>query len=307
MKKLAILLLSSFLLTGLFILESCQSTKTSTASKMLKFNLENGKGYDYEMTTSIDQEVMGQKIGMDMSVYYSMTVDDDNGNEKIMTSTFDRVKVNMDMGPVKIDVDTDNPIETNSDTTNEINRAMGMINKLFGSMKGKKFKMKVNAEGKIMEVTGFKEMADDMVNSMSEEMGEEEKQKMKQEFSKQFSDEGIKSQFERLFYIFPNKEVKLGDNWVKNTTITQNDMPMAYNSTYEVTEIEGDMVTLEENSIIKSGKEEVDLKGKSNGTIIVDSRSGLIVSSNQDMTMTVSTNGMSFDMKAVTRIKGKAR
>lgn len=307
MKKIAILLLGFSFLTTTLVFYSCQSTKTATSSKLMKFNLEKGKGYDYEMTTNIDQEVMGQTISMDLSAYYSMNVDDDNGNEKTISSTFDRMKVNMDMGPMKIDVDTDNPIKPTGDTTNEINKAMSMLNKLFGSIKGKQFKMKVNAEGKVLEVTGFQEMAESIVNSMGEEMGENEKQQMKQEFSKQFNDEGMKGQFERLWYIFPNKEVKLGESWEKNTNLSQNGMAMIYKSNYKVTEIEGDMVTLEEKSTIKSGKEEVDMKGEVSGVIIVDSRSGLIVSANQDMTMTFSAGGQSMDMKGVTKIKGKAR
>ena len=78
MKKIAWFLLPVVLLTGLITVQSCQSTKSSTASKMLKFNFEKGKGYDYEMITSMDQDIMGQKIQMDMTAYYSMEVAEDD-------------------------------------------------------------------------------------------------------------------------------------------------------------------------------------------------------------------------------------
>ncbi|MBP8244596.1 MAG: hypothetical protein KAX45_08660, partial [Chitinophagaceae bacterium] len=55
-----------------FMLDACQSAKNSTASKMLKFDLEKGKGYDYEMIINMDQELMGQPLQMDMTTYYSM-------------------------------------------------------------------------------------------------------------------------------------------------------------------------------------------------------------------------------------------
>jgi hypothetical protein len=74
MKKINLSLIAVLTLAVFVATPSCQSTKSSTATKMLKFNFEKGKGYDYEMNTSMDQEVLGQTIQMDMSVYYSMDV-----------------------------------------------------------------------------------------------------------------------------------------------------------------------------------------------------------------------------------------
>ena len=59
-------------------IQSCQSTKSSTAAKLLKFNFEKGKGYDYDMTVSMDQEILGQQITVDMTTYYSRDVKEDD-------------------------------------------------------------------------------------------------------------------------------------------------------------------------------------------------------------------------------------
>ena len=204
MKKISLLALGVVLLTALVTVQSCPSTKTSTASKMLKFNFEKGKSYDYEMIMNMDQEVMGQKIKMDMTMYYSLDVTDSEGDTKIIRSTYDRFKLGMDMGSmVNIDVDTDKPLPESG--AEDIKKdPMKIMNKMFGAIKGKQFILKVDAEGKVLEVTGLQELASSIVDSLGID-DPEMKEKMKSAFDKQFNDADIKSQFERILYIFPNK------------------------------------------------------------------------------------------------------
>lgn len=179
------------------------------------------------------------------------------------------------------------------------------MNRLFSSLKGQKFMMKVNAEGKVTEVTGMKELQEKIMSQFGDEVPEAQKKQLKDQFDKQFSDDQIKSQFERVLYIFPNKEVKVGDSWTKSSSGGVS-MPGKYNSKYTVTEIEGNMVTLKEESTIESSEENTKLTGDITGTIVVDSRSGLVVNSTQNMDMKVESNGMSIGIKGITKVKGKA-
>ena len=158
MKKIKFLLLATVIAAVIIVLPSCQSTKTTTAAKMLKFNFEKGKGYDYEMNTNMDQEIMGQTIGMDMLFYYSMDVKDDDGTTKTITTSVDRFKMKVSAMGMNIDIDTDKPMP-NMGLTKDGEDPAKMINSLFGAIKGQKFSMKVNAEGKVLEVTGFENMA----------------------------------------------------------------------------------------------------------------------------------------------------
>jgi Family of unknown function (DUF6263) len=300
MKKIAVILVAIISIAGV---QSCQSTRSATSSKMLRFNFEKGKGYDYEMIINIDQDMMGQTMQMDMTNYYSMDVVDDDGTTKIITTTYDRFKMNMKVGPMNIDVDSDKPLqEMGGDNAKQ--DPVKMLNSIFGAIKGRKFSMKVNAEGKVEEVTGFKDMAQSIVDSLH--LGEKEKQQMIQQFSQQFNDQNIKDQFERVLYIFPNKEVKVGDSWQKTTT-PGGVMGGKYTSTYTVSEIEGDMVTLEEKSKIDGASTAMNMKGNITGTLVIDSRSGLVVSADQDMDLKITTDGKEMKMKGKTKIKGKAR
>jgi hypothetical protein len=301
-KLILIVFCTAAIITGNY---SCQSTKSSTAAKLLKFNFEKGKGYDYEMTTNMDQEIMGQDIQMDMSFYYSMDVKEDDSNSKTISTSIDRVKMKAGAMGFSIDLDSGNPLPSLA-VTEEDKDPTKILNAVIGAIKGQRFSMKVNAEGKVMEITGFENMAKKIVDSLGIE--EAEKEKMTQQFNKQFNAERMKSQFERTWYIFPNKEVKVGDSWEKNTSLGDDELGGGnYKSTYKVTDIEGNMVTLKENTEISSKKGEMEMKGEIEGTIVVDSNSGLIVKADQDLTLKPIGDSKGFEIKAKTRIRGKAR
>jgi len=304
MKKIVLLFSALLFLLTWTGLESCQSTKSAASAKMLKFNFEKGKGYDYEMITNIDQEIMGQPMKMDMAFYYSMDVTADDVTTKTITSTVDRFKMKMEVVGMNIEVDTDKPVPESGAADDEKN-PLGMVNRLFGAIKGQRFSMKVDAEGKVMEVTGFENMAKTIVDSMG--LTDEKREEMIKKFDEQFNPKNIKGQFERVWYIFPNKEVKVGDSWDKD--YETNGAPMAgkYHSVYKVTDIEGDMVTLEEKTKIISSEEGMVMKGDITGTMVVDSKTGLVVTADQDMKITTAAKGMSFETIGKTKIKGKAR
>ncbi len=301
MKKFSLswVLLSAFLLVAV---GSCQTTKSGTASKMLKFGFEKGKGYDYEMIINTDQQVEGQTIPLDMTSYYSMDVTEDDGDTKTIATTFERFKTSTSIMGFNLEIDTDKPLPDLG--MSEVKDALKMVNGLLGAVKGRKFSMRVNSEGKVTEVFGFKEMATAIADSFH--LSEKDRTQMITVFNEQFSDDKVKSQFERFLYIFPNKEVKVGDSWQK-TSSGAGPMPGAYNSTYAVKEIEGDMVTLEEKTKISSNKADLKVEGEIEGELVVDSKTGLVVNADQDMSMTTTHEGKTVVMKGKTKVKGKAR
>jgi hypothetical protein len=298
MRKRFVLFSITSLLVFAAAFQGCQSSKTSTASKMLKFDLQKGKGYDYETQMSMDEKVMGQTINMDMSTYYSMNVVADSGDDKTITTSIDRFKIRGGAGGFNLDVDTDNPPPPGSDSTNP----MQMISRVFSAIKGRKFSMTVNPEGEIVSVKGFEDLATALVDSMG--LSETEKEKAVGAFNQQFNGSQIKGQLDRFWYIFPNKKVKVGDSWDKTSTVGGS-VPGTYHSTYTVKEIEGDMVTLDEKTKVDIEQGPVKMGGTVNGTLVVDSKVGLVVTGDQDMNLSSSVNGQNFEIKAKIKIKGK--
>ncbi len=287
---------------SLVISQSCQSTKTATTSKMLRFNFEKGKGYDYETIMNLDFVTGNETRQTDMTAYYSMFVAEDNGSVKTIKTKYERFKMSLDVAGLNIMIDSDNPVSPGRDKT-EVSEIMGMMNKFFGAIKKQEFIMKVNSEGSIIEITGFDQMAASIADSLGLQGASREQ--MLQAFSKRFNGDAVKEQMERFLFIFPDKEVKVGDSWTKNST-QKGIFDAKYSSVYKVTDIEGEMVTVEEFTTLESGNQHSPLNGEIKGELIIDSRTGLIVNADQDIKANTKEKGNTVKIAGKTKVKGKA-
>lgn len=248
---------------ALGFLTACNSSK-SGEPVTLKFNLEKGKSYEYEMDVNMENEVQGQKMKSNMEFDYLIEVIDDQGGVKTVKSTYQRVKMEMDMPNAKIDIDTDKP----QDTTTMDGNPLNMMSPMFYAIKGKSFTMKVDAEGKVTEVNGIQEMQEAMLNGLN--VDEEAREQFEIGFKSQFNEENLKQSFSQAFNIFPNKPVKVGDSWNKEMTMGGGAMKM--NTTYTVKSISGNKVTLDASSTFDM----MGSKGNQTGTFVVNANTGLV-------------------------------
>ena len=302
MKKLSLLLGACLIIMTITGIQSCKTTAKTSASKMFKFNLEEGKGYDYEMIFDIDTKAGGQNISMTIAGLYSMNVTATEGNVKSVTTAYKSLRMNMKMMGMEIDIDSDKPVQDNGDgdvTKNPI----GMMNKVIGGIVGKKFIIKVDEEGKVLEVTGFDKIFTDMVDSMG--VDEDVKKQVTASMKEQFNDQSIKDQFAQVFTIFPNKEIKVGDSWEKSYA-TGGKMAAKFTTTYKVKEIEGDHVTLTTNTKISSNDGGGGISGTQTGNMLVDSKTGLMINATYDQQLEVKAEGQTVEVTGKGKIKGKA-
>ncbi len=305
MRNIRFLVVLFGLLIAASFIQSCQSTKSSTASKMMKFNFENGKGYDYDMRMEMNTAIgpIGTKMGV--NAYYSMTVTGDDSSGKSIAVVYDRIGMEMDFLSKHIEFGSDAEDTDLGGLGGEKGaEVMQKMNKVFRAMKGKQFNLKVSPEGKILEVNGLEELMQMIVDSLS--AGNEKKDILKEAFSKQFNPDEIKEQFEQAFFFLPNKAVKVGDSWEKDME-THGIMKSQLHTTYKVKEIEGDMVTLSVKGKIEMSAEGMNSEGEQEGTMVVDSRSGLIVTSDIDQTIKSNAAETSITITVNSKIKGKAR
>lgn len=300
MKKIKLLLGFAVLATGIILLPSCQSSKTSAgAGKVLKFNLEKGKGYDYELVWDMDMKAAGQTSTVTIDGQYSMNIVDDNAGVKTVETMYKSIRMSMSVMGMNIEMDTDKPVDENTDVESN---PTGAMNKVMKGLVNKPFMVKVDAEGNVLEITGVDKIVTDMVDSLG--LSEERKQMVVASMKDQFSDESMKDNFAEMFTIFPNKEVKVGDSW-KKTYSKGGRTAATFNTTYTVKEIDGDHVTLKAESKI-SGKDEMDVAGTQTGNIIIDSKTGLMINAEYDQDMKMSISGQKVSMIGKGRIKGKA-
>jgi hypothetical protein len=299
MKKITFLLAFLavvFTATGIL---SCKSASEAAGGKVLKFNLEKGKGYNYEMVWDMDTKAMGQESKISVDAQYAMEIKDDDGKIKTVETVYKSIKMGMNVMGMQLDMNSDKPINDGNAEKNPLI----MMNKIISGITNKPFLAKVDAEGNVLEVTGF----DKIVNGMIDSMGLDPQLKAQVEVSmkEQFNEQTIKDNFAQLFTIFPNKEVKKGDSWEKSHS-TGGRLGAKFNTTYTVKDIDGDFITLTAKSNISSADKDTNIEGVQTGNIIVDSKTGLMVNAEFNQDIKTKAENVTVDIIGKGRIKGKA-
>jgi Family of unknown function (DUF6263) len=302
MKKPAIFLAAALLIMSVTGIQSCKTSSKTSTSKMLKFNLEQGKGYDYKMIWDLDTKMGDQKSSVSITGLYSMNITSIDEKVRSVSTAYKSIRMNMNVMGMQIDLDSDKPFEDNTGAGGDKN-PLEIMNKVMAGLVGKKFMIKVDEEGKVLEVTGFEKIINNMIDSM--EMDDNTKVQVMASMKDQFSDQTIKDQFAQVFTIFPNKEIKVGDSWEKKYT-TGGKIGAEYATTYTVKEIEGDHVSLTTRTNIGTDGGAQDIKGTQSGNIIVDSKTGLMIKGEFDQDLVVKAEGNSILITGKGRIEGKA-
>jgi len=302
MKRLTLLVLVIITTIMVAAIYSCKNSKTTTG-KVLKFNLEKGKGYDYEILWDLDQQMMGHDNKISILGGYTINVTDEKENIRTLTAVYKNFKMYMNIMGVEINIDTDKPSEPMDEAEIKAN-PLGMMDRVFAGIKGKEFTMKVDEEGKVLEVSGFDQIINGMTDSIA--MDEDTKMQVRVSLQDQFNEQAVKDQFAQVFTIFPNKEIKVGDSWDKSFQMGGR-MPAKYKTKYTVKEIEGDHVSLSAQTNIGSGSTDMEIKGTQNGSLLVDSKTGLVINAEFDQDMETKAGGMEIAIKGKGKIKGKVR
>jgi hypothetical protein len=255
-------------------------------SVLLKFNFKKGKTYNYTMSFDVKQKKGDQTRGTNMKWNYDMQVVDVKNDLKTIKTTYKRIDMSVNMG-------NDQKMEFSSEKEVDVADFMQLPSKMFSIIKGKSFTMQVNEKGEIISVTGFDKIGEAVVGEMN--VPEEMKPMMRQNFQKQFNDDAVKQMFSQSFEIFPNKYVKVGDSWKKNSSVPALKQDIA--TIYTVKNIKGNRVFINGESKLKSSDGKT--SGMQTSKLIIDSKTGLMIDGVFDQK---SSDGQ---MNSKSRITGK--
>jgi hypothetical protein len=279
---------------------------SSSEKRLLKFNLEKGKTYDYEMVMDMDQEMVGAKNKIGMIAGYAISVTDDDGNVKTLDIQYSDFKMDMNIAGQEMKIDA--TIKPEPVDSSNMDPAKMMSNAFTGII-GKKFIMKVDGEGKIQSVAGVQEFINGMVESMGG--GADVKAMVQAALNGQFSEEKIKETFAPMFAIYPNKEVKPGDTWSSSYNLTS--QAVEAKTYYTLKSFEGDNAVVEAKSKMdpltgatNENLAGLKLNGTQTGTIKMNSKTGMVVDAELDQKFE-SSGSFKLTMTGKMKMKGKAR
>ena len=283
-----------FLMSGLSIIP---------AQVKLAFNPSKGAKYEYqtEMIQNIKQSFMGQEmpIETEMNVTYLMEIREKTTQEAQVQVTYSDVAYIVSSPMMKMGYDSKNPIENPSEMDQ-------ILAKMFSNMIGQSFMLLIASDGSVKSVTGMDAISENMIKAVSAngQMALQLGASMRQ----QFSDDAMKSSFEQSFKIYPANVVKAGDSWNTDYTMTMNNMNTNVKTKYILKDVSRNMATVAAESDIEmsaSVEMEGKLTGTQTGTMIVDARTGMPVTSDmsQNIKGAVKTQGIDVQMELVSKAK----
>jgi len=285
-----------FILFSIVVISSCKNSG-SAKGVVLTFNPETGKRYSYDINWDTDQKVMDRNDKINLQGNLSFEVISNDGTVKTLKGEYRRFRLYMKIMDLEMDIDTDKPV----DSVSESESMEGMMHRLFSKIKGSSFIMKVDEKGNIKSVTGFDEIINGIVGPAG--LNEEMEVQMKASLKDQFSEQELKNQLAPVFVIFPDRAVKQGDSWERRYGITGK-VPADFTTTYTVTQVEGDHVTLDAKSVIGPAREGMQVNGKQSGNLLVNSKTGLVLSAAFKQEMKTNANDLQVTINGAGKVTG---
>ncbi len=221
----------------------------------LKFNLKEGQKYLYSSDMKQKTKSMGQEMTNNMLVDYIYEVKSSTGENKVLSVTYDRIKLDMNaMGQVM------------SYDSKDSSASKGMIAESMKDFKGKNFSVTIAPNGEIVKVDGFENLTNSgtPINANS-----------------------IKEMMENVFNIYPDKPVKIGEQWKKTMNLNMQTITMKIDMTYTLKEINGDKALFDVVGKITSelGKDmkemagmKMEMSGTQSGNMEVEISTGMMIS-----------------------------
>ncbi len=289
------------------MLGACGSQKTE-----LKLNFEKGKQYEYNYAVDLAMSVGGMETKTLMDFNYVMQASPADAGNTLLATNISHIKMKVDAGAMKLELDTDHPVDTAGATADPMKMATVMMNKVFGGLVNKPIDVTVDAKGALVSVKGYNEMITGILDSVAKDSSE--RAKMKATLDQQLNDDNLKSSFGQMFNIYPDHAVGKGDSW-NRTLEMKGQMPMKMDMTYKVKEVKADVVVLDVTgklTTLGSGEQEIqgqkikmEVDGTITGTMDVDTKSGMLHNGVLKQDLKMKMNGaMTIDVKGNTTIKG---
>lgn len=290
-----IILLPAVALAATALLTGCSSNTVD-----FKFNVAKGSKFNYTiaMDMNMDQAMMGQhmKVNTKVTMGYVFEVLNDSAGWKTVSSTIDRIGMNVDANGMNMRYDSDST--SNTDTTGPTAK----VGKIFGAMKGGQFTFTMNTNGEVGQVSGMKEM----VQKMIEGAGTFDSAGINETMNKTFNEQTFKQNLQQSFAMYPGKPIKPGESWNKTLTMDNNGMIMKLDNTYTLESVSNNIAKVRVASKISSGGGagalagmQMDMSGDLKGINNFDLPTGMPLSGddNMQMDMKMHVQGQEIPMK----------
>ncbi|MFA5619248.1 MAG: DUF6263 family protein [Weeksellaceae bacterium] len=189
-----------------------------------RFNLKVGETYPFLLKTKTTQTLSSE--GQTITMASSRTVDfdylvEDISNNYRLKATFKNFSESA-TGP------DGKTISYSTSGAKPTDKEVAQNWAVYNAIKGQSFQMLINDQGKVLGIIGLDKVRANVLAKLKSEFTVEEQGQLKELLEYSLSNEAISSQFEESMNIFPDKDIKIGENWEDSQNI--NEGPLKGNS-----------------------------------------------------------------------------
>ena len=302
MKKILVLLPAIII-----VFASCNSNSEKYS---LKPKMKAGESYTMEYNIDFDQDAMGMKNEMQMTMSYLMKIKNVNAQQDIeMDFMYNRMVMGMKSKAYSMSYDSDSTYLPGGDENNSEKSMRNIYANTMGKLINKPMQITINSTGQVKEVKGYREL----INSIEDSMPGSSKPAA----NGIMSESQITQLFQQTFGTFPKKPVSIGEEWTNEINMTQSSMLMKYTNTYKIREIlkKENEAIIDVKGVISMGMSpdssamKMTAKGNLTGNMVVDMSTGLVKTGKQQMEVNMEIDMMDkkmpMTMKGTVTLKGK--
>lgn len=273
MKRIAILNL--LIMSSLFI---------ATAQVKLSFNPKEDIKYEYltEIQQTIEQTAMGRNLQIkeDVTMKQLASIKSKNVKETEVQFSHQDFSYNLSAPMMKMGYDSKKP----NINPSELDR---MLEKIFGDVIGKSFTLSIASNGSVNSVSGIGTISESITQAVSVhgQMGEHLSTSMTDQW---LGEEAIKGMVEQSLHIYPSDAVNVGESWTLESDYGISNKKSTIKTKYTLKDVKNDAATITVEATVildPGGGLEGVLTGTQNGSILVDIKTGIPVSSDLKLTI----------------------
>lgn len=254
---------------------------TSNAQHTLKYNFEPGQEILYSTTTmqNIKQEVQGntQNITQTITSDINIRISEVNDGTARLTMTYGKLYMNMDMGMMQMEFDTEGEGNT-------------PYNDLMKAMIGPEFYAEINERGEILSVDGIENLQQ-AVSDSAQSLNPQERTQIMASINQQFNADQLKSTLQQAFVYYPAGTVEIEETWENEISNPAFQSGVLHNI-WQLDEINGDTASISvEGTVSMGGSAQMQdgMKAQINGDAkqkyTIDRQTGWPVNSSATITM----------------------
>ena len=273
---------------------------TAQAQLKITFNPVIGETYTYRINTvQTNKMIMDQEMNMSSAteLMMEMKIREKNGNDITLDYAYKEVVMTIKNNWMDLKFDSKNK----DGGASEPEKLMAQI---FNCLIGKTVQVVLSADGSVKSISGFDAISGEMRKVVANSsMGEQ----MASIYLQSFNEDAMKNSLEQTFKLYPDREIKAGDSWNNEISLSVVNMLNNVKNTYTLKSVSNDIASIDVVSITQMKATENiqgEVKGEQKGDIRLNIKTGMPVQSTITGTAkgTFSAQGMDFSSEITTRV-----